>query len=80
MGYADDGERERKQEQHEEKDREGGGVGRNRDRQKKRVKTDREQTGSMSSCLEGGAIPPSNKVITSNGVLMRLHGEDKNKL
>ena len=43
-------------------------------------KTDREQTGSMSCCLEGGVIPACNKVVTSNSVLMRLHGEDKNKL
>lgn len=51
-------------------------------REKRRGEEDphREQTGSMSRCLGGGVIPPSKNVITSNSVLMRLHGEDKNKL
>lgn len=66
------------EEQDEERKREGGGQ-RRQIREKKR-KTDRAQTGSMSSCLEGGVIPPSNNVFTSNGVLMRLHGEDKKKI
>lgn len=36
------------------------------------------RVGSMSSCLEGGVIPPCRNVVTSNGVLMRLRKEDKN--
>lgn len=73
---ADDGgEKEQQEEQNEEEERRG------RQRQTDRArKTDGGQTGSVSSCLEGGAIPVSNKVVTSNGVLMRQHGEDKNKL
>ena len=55
-----------------------GGWAQQRQTEKAR-ETDREQTGSMSSCLEGGAIPPSNRIVTSNSVLMRLRVEDKNK-
>lgn len=43
-------------------------------------KTHRERRGDMSGCLQGGVIPSCKQVITSNCVLMRLHGEDNNKL
>lgn len=43
-------------------------------------KTHRERRGDMSGCLQGGVIPSCKQVITSNCVLMRLHGEDNNNL
>lgn len=76
MGCADDGERGKEnKDRMKEKEEEVEGV-----EEEGAAQTDKEQSWSMSSGLLGGAIPLSNNVITSNGVLMRLHGEDKNKL
>lgn len=71
----------RKERRREEKERErGGGQQRERKRQKKQGRQTESRLGACQVAWREALIPPSNKVITSNGVLMRLHGEDKNKL
>lgn len=76
MGHADDEERAGRQEQKEARVKKRGGGRKNSVKREE----DGERTGSMSRCMEGGVIPSSKKVITSNSVLMRLHGENKDKL
>lgn len=76
VGYTDK-ESEEEQEPKEERGRKGGT--RKREVDIKRGRHTR-QSGSMSSCLEGGVSLQCKHVMTSNSVLMSLHGEDKNKL